>query len=80
MLGGGYVGCEFASMFAIFGTRVTLLQGAGQLLPGEDPDVARQVAEILTGQGVDVRLGARAEAVRREPGHEDIVVTLDGRS
>jgi pyruvate/2-oxoglutarate dehydrogenase complex dihydrolipoamide dehydrogenase (E3) component len=80
VLGGGYVGCEFASMFATFGTRVTLLQGARQLLSREDPDVARQVAEILTDQGVDVRLAVRAEAVRRESGPDDVVVTLaDGR-
>ncbi|GAB2451063.1 dihydrolipoyl dehydrogenase family protein [Streptomyces incanus] len=76
ILGGGYVGCEFASMFALFGTRVTLLQGGDQLLPREDPDVAGQVADILTDQGVDVRLGARANAVRREPGHGEVVVTL----
>ena len=77
VLGGGYVGCEFASMFATFGTRVTLLQGAGQLLPREDPDVAGQVAQILTDQGVDVRLGARARAMRRQSGHGDVVVTLN---
>lgn len=76
VLGGGYIGCEFASMFATFGTRVTLLQGPGQLLAREDPDVAEQVADILTGQGVDVRLGVRATAVRREPGHGDVVVTF----
>lgn len=77
ILGGGYVGCEFASMFALFGTRVTLLQGSAQLLPREDADVAAEVADILTGQGVDLRLGVRAEAVRREPGHGDVVVTVE---
>jgi pyruvate/2-oxoglutarate dehydrogenase complex dihydrolipoamide dehydrogenase (E3) component len=77
VLGGGYVGCEFASMFAAFGARVTLLQGSRQLLPREDPDVAHQVAEVLSDQGVEVRLGVRATAVRREPGHGDVVVTLD---
>lgn len=76
ILGGGYVGCEFASMFAVFGTRVTILQGGGQLLAREDPDVAEQVAEVLADQGVDVRLGARAVAVRREPGRGYVVVTL----
>lgn len=76
VLGGGYVGCEFANMFAVFDTRVTLLQGSGQLLPREDPDVAVEVAEILRGPGVDVRLGVRAVAVRREPGHAAVVVTL----
>ncbi len=78
VLGGGYVGCEFASMFAIFGTRVTVIQGSPQLLPREDPDVAAAVGDILTGQGVELRLGARAQAVRREAGHGDIVVTLAG--
>ncbi|WP_055695060.1 dihydrolipoyl dehydrogenase family protein [Streptomyces prasinopilosus] len=80
VLGGGYVGAEFASMFAVFGTRVTLLQGRDQLLPREDRDVADEVARVLTDQGVDVRLGARASAVRREEGHGDVVVTLDDDS
>lgn len=40
ILGGGYVGSEFASMFAVFGSRVTMLQGHDQLLPREDSDVA----------------------------------------
>jgi pyruvate/2-oxoglutarate dehydrogenase complex dihydrolipoamide dehydrogenase (E3) component len=80
VLGGGYVGCEFASMFAIFGSRVTLVQGRGQVLPREDPDVAEQVAQILADQGVDVRLGARAGSVRREPGRGDVVVTLEDGS
>jgi pyruvate/2-oxoglutarate dehydrogenase complex dihydrolipoamide dehydrogenase (E3) component len=76
VLGGGYVGCEFASMFATFGTRVILLQGPGQLLPREDPDVAHEVAQILADQGVDVRLGVRAQAVRRELADGEVVVTL----
>jgi len=76
IVGGGYVGCEFASMFAIFGTRVTLLHRGEQLLPREDLDIAGALADILTDQGVDVRLGARAGAVRREPANGDVVVTL----
>ena len=68
ILGGGYVGCEFASMFAAFGSRVTLLQGGAQLLPREDPDVAEHVARALADQGVQVRLSARVTAVRRDHG------------
>jgi probable pyridine nucleotide-disulfide oxidoreductase len=78
VLGGGYVGCEFASMLAVFGTRVTLVQRADQLLPREDPDVAAAVAGLLRGQGVDVRLGATAVAVRRE-GAGVTLVLADGR-
>lgn len=77
ILGGGYVGCEFASMFALFGSRVVLVQGAEQLLVREDPDIAGEVAEILTGQGVELHLGSRAASVRREPGHGPVTLTLE---
>jgi probable pyridine nucleotide-disulfide oxidoreductase len=80
ILGGGYVGCEFASMFAAFGSQVTLLHGRDQLLPREDPDVATKVADGLRNLGVDVRLSVRAIAVRREPNHGDVVTTLDDDS
>jgi pyruvate/2-oxoglutarate dehydrogenase complex dihydrolipoamide dehydrogenase (E3) component len=76
VLGGGYVGFEFAGMFATFGSRVTLLQGARHVLTREDADVAAAVGNVLTSQGVDVRLGARAQAVQREARRGDVVVTL----
>jgi pyruvate/2-oxoglutarate dehydrogenase complex dihydrolipoamide dehydrogenase (E3) component len=77
VVGGGYVGCEFASMFAVFGTQVTLLHAGAQLLPREDPDIATAVSDILTGQGVEVRLGARAVGARRAPGPGDVFVALE---
>ena len=80
ILGGGYVGCEFASMFALFGTQVTLVQGRDQLLPRDDPDVAAEVADILTEQGVDLRLGVRTTAGHREPGHGVVTMTLEDGS
>jgi pyruvate/2-oxoglutarate dehydrogenase complex dihydrolipoamide dehydrogenase (E3) component len=78
ILGGGHVGCEFASMYALFGSQVIMVQGRSQLLPREDPDVAVEVAEILADQGVDVRLDARATAVSREAGDEVVVIFEDG--
>jgi pyruvate/2-oxoglutarate dehydrogenase complex dihydrolipoamide dehydrogenase (E3) component len=80
VLGGGYVGCEFASMFALFGTQVTSLQGPDQLLPREDSDVAAEVAQILADQGVGLRLGTRAQAVHREAKNGDVVVVLEDGS
>jgi probable pyridine nucleotide-disulfide oxidoreductase len=78
ILGGGYVGCEFASMYALFGSQVIMLQGRSQLLPREDQDVAAEVAEILADQGVDVRLDARASAVHRNGDGKVVVISEDG--
>jgi pyruvate/2-oxoglutarate dehydrogenase complex dihydrolipoamide dehydrogenase (E3) component len=63
VLGGGYVGLEFAQMFRRFGSRVTVLQHGPQLLPREDEDVAKEVAHILADDGIDVILNADATAV-----------------
>lgn len=78
ILGGGYVGCEFASMYALFGSKVIMVQGGSQLLRREDPDVAVEVAEILTDQGVEIRLNARATAVRHNGDGEVFVILEDG--
>ena len=63
VLGGGYVGLEFAQMFRRFGSRVTVVQSAEQLLGREDPDVAGAVAEILAEDGIEILLSAKASQV-----------------
>ena len=56
VLGGGYVGLEFAQMFRRFGSSVTVVQRSAQLLGHEDEDVAAEVANILCDEGVEVLL------------------------
>jgi pyruvate/2-oxoglutarate dehydrogenase complex dihydrolipoamide dehydrogenase (E3) component len=65
VLGGGYVGLEFAQMFRRFGSRVTIIQSAGQLLGREDSDVAQEIANIMSQDGIEVVLNAKAERVTR---------------
>jgi pyruvate/2-oxoglutarate dehydrogenase complex dihydrolipoamide dehydrogenase (E3) component len=65
VLGGGYVGLEFAQMFRRFGSRVTIVQRGPQLIRREDPDVAAAVADILRQDGIDVLL--ETEALRVAP-------------
>lgn len=60
VLGGGYVGLEFSQMFRRFGSKVTLVEQAKQLVEREDPDVSEEVCKILTEDGVDVLLETRA--------------------
>ena len=66
VLGGGYVGIEFAQMFRRFGSEVTVVQRGTQLLSREDADVAEAVAEILHGDGVEVLLDTEAQGVRQD--------------
>jgi dihydrolipoamide dehydrogenase len=57
VIGAGAIGCEFASMLADLGTRVTLLEAMPRMLMGCDPDVAQVVARSFAKRGIDVRTG-----------------------
>ena len=63
VVGGGYVGCEFAQMFRRFGSRVTVIDRAEAFLRREDADVAEQVLQIFREDGIDVLLGASVRQV-----------------
>jgi pyruvate/2-oxoglutarate dehydrogenase complex dihydrolipoamide dehydrogenase (E3) component len=54
VIGGGYVGLEFAQAYRRFGSKVTILQNGPQLLPNEDPDVASEITQVFTQEGIDV--------------------------
>src|SRR5712664_2247461 len=60
ILGGGYIGLEFGQLFRRLGSRVTIVQLRGQLLAGEDPDIAEEVAKIFQQDGIEALLNARA--------------------
>jgi pyruvate/2-oxoglutarate dehydrogenase complex dihydrolipoamide dehydrogenase (E3) component len=68
VLGGGYIGCEFAQMFRRFGSRVTILERSAAFLPREDPDVGEQVLSIFREDGIDVRLGASVQDIEGRSG------------
>jgi len=65
VLGGGYIGLEFGQLFRRLGSRVTIIQSAGQLLTREDPDVAAEVLSILQQDGIEVLLNANVTLVSR---------------
>src|SRR6266436_2495570 len=58
VLGGGYVGLEFAQAYRRFGSRVTVIDNGEHLLSREDPDVAAELRRILAGDGLDILLAA----------------------
>lgn len=63
VVGGGFVGLEFANMFAHFGSRVTLVDSSDEFMPQLDRDVAAAVREALTDQGIGIVLGAHVEEI-----------------
>ena len=63
IIGGGYVGLEFASMYASFGSQVTVLEGHADLIPREDRDVADIVKEVLEKKGITFRMNAKVQSI-----------------
>jgi pyruvate/2-oxoglutarate dehydrogenase complex dihydrolipoamide dehydrogenase (E3) component len=66
VLGGSYVGLEFAQMFRRFGSEVTIVQRGDHLMGREDPDVAEAVADIMREDGIEVLLAAQTTRVAQD--------------
>jgi pyruvate/2-oxoglutarate dehydrogenase complex dihydrolipoamide dehydrogenase (E3) component len=67
IVGGSYVGLEFAQMFRRFGSEVTVVEMAPRLISREDADVSESIAEILRSEGIELRLNAKCIALKRHP-------------
>ncbi|MEJ0094964.1 MAG: FAD-containing oxidoreductase [Methylocella sp.] len=75
VIGGSYIGLEFAQMYRRFGSEVTVVEKAPRLIQHEDEDVSAAVKDILEREGIAIRLDA--ECIRFEPRGEDIAVRVD---
>lgn len=80
VIGGGYVGIEFAQMYARFGTKVTLLGRNRQLAKGEDRELADLLAAYLREEGIDVHTDTPVRSVREEGGEKVVTALVDGVS
>jgi pyruvate/2-oxoglutarate dehydrogenase complex dihydrolipoamide dehydrogenase (E3) component len=63
IIGGSYIGLEFAQMYRRFGSRVTVLEMKDRLIARDDEDVSATVKEILEGEGIEIRLNAKCISV-----------------
>ncbi len=75
IVGGSYIGLEFAQMYRRFGAQVTIVEKAPRLIPREDEDVSAAVQKILEAEGITIRLNAECITTGRQ--NERIVVGLD---
>ena len=79
VLGGGYVGLEFAQAYRRFGSRITVVERGPRLLAREDPDFADAILQLLTDEGIEVLLGTQTLRVEGRKGDLRVVVrTPDG--
>ncbi|GAA1716308.1 FAD-dependent oxidoreductase [Kribbella yunnanensis] len=76
VIGGGYLGIEFASIYRRFGSQVTVLEASPRILGQEDDDIAEAAAGILAGDGVEIVTGAKVLEIRNE---DTVVYEKNGR-
>jgi pyruvate/2-oxoglutarate dehydrogenase complex dihydrolipoamide dehydrogenase (E3) component len=75
IVGGSYVGLEFAQIYRRFGSEVTVVEMAPRLVHREDPDVSAAIAEIVESEGIGLRV--KAECIQLARSGEDVLVGLD---
>lgn len=63
IIGGGYIGCEFASFFAAIGTGVTVFEMLPQIAAGADHDISSRLAQALKKSGVDIRTACAVRSI-----------------
>ena len=76
VIGGGPIGCEIAQALARFGSKVTMIEMAKQVLPREEPDAAALVANSLRNDGIELLLGAKVSRVDRQGSERVVTVQL----
>lgn len=78
IIGGGVIGLEFASIFASFGSKVTVIEFMKQILPPFDSDIAKRLKQSLTKRGIKVITSAAAKKIERGDDGE-IIVTYESK-
>ena len=79
IVGGSYIGLEFAQMYRRFGSRVTVIEMGPRLVAREDEDVSAEVQAILEREGVEFRLSSKCLRAARDGGGVRVGVDCEGR-
>lgn len=79
ILGAGYIGMEFASMFARYGAKVTVLDTNEKFLKREDDDISEMLFNDLSQDGIEFKLGAKVVEVRDLSDKVEIIYEINGK-
>ncbi|MDQ0219985.1 pyridine nucleotide-disulfide oxidoreductase [Peribacillus cavernae] len=87
IIGGGYIGLEFASMYANFGSKVTMFEGTDTFLAKEDRDIAEEIKKVLDNKGIEINLNTSVQKIEdnqnsvrlsfSKNGKDDISIEVD---
>ena len=78
VVGGGYIGCELAQMFARTGTQVTLVTRS-RLLPEAEPEIAEALTRYLADEGITIRTGLAYSSIEQRDGQIALVIDVNGK-
>lgn len=80
VIGGGYIGVEFAQVFRRFGARVSIIQRSNQLMPREDKDVADAIRDFLEEEGIDIFYSANTTKVSQKSDYKEVEINIEGET
>lgn len=78
IVGGGYIGVEFAQVYRRFGAKVSIIQRSGQLMPREDKDVATAIGDFLKEEGIDIYLNANTKFISQQAELKEVMIDHNG--
>lgn len=78
IVGGGYIGCEFASLFAELGTKVTILEALPTILTTQGAQVAQFMTKTFTAKGIDIRTNVLVKTIENQKSHVHITLADGG--
>jgi len=77
IVGGSYIGLEFAQMYRRFGSEVTVIEKGSRLIQQEDEDISETIKEILENEGINIRLNAECIEFERSSDNKGVLVGVD---
>src|SRR6476646_5047869 len=79
VLGGSYIGLEFAQLYRRFGSGVTVIEPAPRLISREDEDISHAIADILQAEDIDIRVNSKAVGVKKRGAGVAVTIESAGR-
>lgn len=79
IIGGGYIGLEFAQLFRRLGSQVTVIEAGADFLNREDKDIAEQVSQVLTQEGIHIAIDTKITGISQQQGKVSIEVNRQGK-